>query len=199
VCASQIPSSFCQSCCNSKSVIQPNLLQDAAVDDGSLSGESRNAVLLASLLNSLHNVHRLFVCHLPEDDVAIVKPGRDHRGDEELGAVRVWSSIGHREQARSIVFQFEALVSKLLAVDGFATSAVATSEVTTLKHEIRDDSVERRALVSETVDASAEFFEILSRPRDLLVVHNEIDAAFVEALGSLPLHFEVSLGFHLGR
>ena len=53
---------------------------------------------------------------------------------------------------------------------------VTTGEVTTLEHEVGDDSVERRALVAETLLASAESTEVLSGLGDLLVVEVEVDA-----------------------
>lgn len=46
-------------------------------------------------------------------------------------------------------------------VDALSTSTVASSEVTSLKHESRDDSVERGALVSETRGTSAQLSEVL--------------------------------------
>jgi hypothetical protein len=56
---------------------------------------------------------------------------------------------------------------------------VATGEVTTLKHEVRDDSVEGRALVAETLLASAESTEVLGGLGDLVVEEVEVDAALL--------------------
>lgn len=47
------------------------------------------------------------------------------------------------------------LTSKLLAVDGLSTGAVAPGEVTALNHEVGDDTVETGAFVAEAVLASA--------------------------------------------
>lgn len=44
-------------------------------------------------------------------------------GYEELGTVGVFSRICHTEYAGLGVLQFEVLVGKLVAVDGFSTSA----------------------------------------------------------------------------
>lgn len=56
---------------------------------------------------------------------------------------------------------------------------VATGEVTTLEHEVRDDTVERRALVAETLLAGAESAEVLGGLGDLVIVEVEVDAALV--------------------
>lgn len=71
----------------------------------------------------------------------------------------------------------ELLVSELAAVDRLAASAVADSEVTALQHELLDDTVELRALISEldallsnTLLASAESAEVLSGLGDEVVV-----------------------------
>lgn len=52
------------------------------------------------------------------------------------------------------------LTSKLLAIDGLATSSVAPGEVTTLKHEGWDDAMEARASISITILTSAQLAEI---------------------------------------
>lgn len=54
---------------------------------------------------------------------------------------------------------------------------VATGEVTTLKHELGDDTVELGAGVAEALLASAESTEVLSRLGDDIVEELEVDAA----------------------
>jgi hypothetical protein len=56
-------------------------------------------------------------------------------------------------------------------------SYVATGEVTTLEHELRDDTVELGAGVAEALLASAESAEVLSGLGDNVVVEGEVDAA----------------------
>ena len=53
---------------------------------------------------------------------------------EELGAVGVLASVGHREPASAVVLELEVLVSELFAVDRFAACSVSSSEVATLKN-----------------------------------------------------------------
>jgi hypothetical protein len=97
------------------------------------------------------------------------------------------------------VLLLEVLVGELLSVDGFSTSAlaklsvccihrdvyerrayIATGEIAALKHELRDDAVERGAFVSETVGASAQLTEVLRGLRDNLVVQVEGNAALLD-------------------
>ncbi len=54
---------------------------------------------------------------------------------------------------------------------------VATGEVTTLEHELRDDTVESRALVAEALLAGAESLEVGGGAGDNVVVQGEVDAA----------------------
>jgi hypothetical protein len=56
---------------------------------------------------------------------------------------------------------------------------VTTSEVTTLQHELRDDAVERRALVAEALLAGAESTEVLGSLGDYIIVEIEVDASSV--------------------
>jgi len=52
---------------------------------------------------------------------------------------------------------------------------IATGEVTTLEHELGDDTVESRALVAEALLAGAESAEVLGGLGDDIVVKVEVD------------------------
>ena len=66
---------------------------------------------------------------------------------------------------------------------------VATSEVTTLEHELRDDAVERRALVSLTFRSDAELSEVLGSLRHDVIVEIEVDRFLVHcSFVSLLIH-----------
>lgn len=126
------------------------------------------------------------------------------------GSLRVGASVGHGQQVGLAVLLLEVLVGELLAVDGLATGAlsrcqlkclllcvtrlffevkegvdgtdVTTGEVTALKHEIRNDAVERGALVPEALLAGAESAEVLSSLGDDRVVELEVDAAALDCI-----------------
>lgn len=65
--------------------------------------------------------------------VLTVEPWGLDGANEELRAVCVRSSVCHRQHTLASVLQLEVLILELLAVDGFAASAVAVGEVTTLQ------------------------------------------------------------------
>jgi hypothetical protein len=94
------------------------------------------------------------------------------------------------------VGELEVLVGELLAVDGLSTSAllmsvsaplstalvwvcsyVATGEVTTLKHELGDHTVELGASVAEALLAGAESAEVLGGLGNNIIEEGEVDAA----------------------
>uniref|UniRef100_A0A3Q3WJT3 Uncharacterized protein n=1 Tax=Mola mola TaxID=94237 RepID=A0A3Q3WJT3_MOLML len=56
---------------------------------------------------------------------------------EELGAVGVGPCVSHGQHAWPIVPQFEVLISKLLPIDGFASSAIVSGKVPTLNEANR--------------------------------------------------------------
>lgn len=58
-------------------------------------------------------------------------------------------------------------------------SYVATGEVTTLEHELGDDTVEGRVLVTEALLARAKSAEVLGGLGDILVEEVEIDATLL--------------------
>lgn len=61
------------------------------------------------------------------------------------------------------MFQIEVFIFKLIAIDGFATSAIVVSEVATLTHEVRDDTVKNASFISISLLTSAQRTKILSR------------------------------------
>eukprot|EP01137_Pigoraptor_chileana_P018077 Opistho-2@77026 len=60
------------------------------------------------------------------------------------------------------MLQLEVLILKLVAIDRLAASSIAVGEVTTLDHEVLDDTVENGSLVAEALLASAEGDEVLN-------------------------------------
>ena len=60
-----------------------------------------------------------------------------------------------------------------------AVTYVAAREVTTLKHELRDDSVELGGLVAEALLAGAESTEVLSSLGHDVVEQLEVDPALL--------------------
>ena len=106
---------------------------------------------------------------------------RDFNGEGKL----TWTCIRHGQQERLFVLEGEVLVVKLGAVDRLPTSSIVGREITTLDHELLDDSVKGRALVREFVAgfafallASAESTEIFCGLGDDIVVQLEGDASF---------------------
>ncbi len=62
---------------------------------------------------------------------------------------------------------------------------VATGKVAALEHKLRDDAVECRASISETLLTSAKSTEVLSGLWDYIIVEVEVDAAGLLCGGTL--------------
>ena len=125
---------------------------------------------------------------LAEDDVLTIEPRARDEAEEELGAVGVGTGVSHREVTSASVLDGETLILELHTVDGLATGTVAGGEVTTLGHELRDDSVEGATLVvkglatlADTSLTSAESSEVLGGLGDLIGIELHNDAAGVLA------------------
>jgi hypothetical protein len=69
--------------------------------------------------------------------------------------LRVFACVGHAEKTLASVLELEVLIGELLAVDGLAASSITLGEVTTLDHELLDDTVEGRALIAVALLASS--------------------------------------------
>ena len=74
-----------------------------------------------------------------------------------------------------------ALTSKLLAIDGLATSSISLGEVATLKHELGNDAMEGRASISKTMFTGAQLAEVFRGLRYIFIIELEDDAPSVLA------------------
>ena len=136
----------------------------AVGDDNRLDGDIAGAS--GVVLDKIEDL-RTF-SDLTEDAVSAVEMRSSAEAEEELAAVGVGASVGHGEDTAAGVAVLEVLISEFLAIDGLATSAVATGEVATLSHEASDDTVEGAALeveglagATDTLLTSAESAEVL--------------------------------------
>ena len=127
-------------------------------------------------LNIVNNIHTLK--DLTEDNVLAVQPGGDNSGNEELGTVGVLTGVSHGQKTWLAVLQSEVLVGKTLTIDGLTTSTVASGEVTTLDHEVRNDTVENRVQVAHLwVSGNGQLVEVLNSLWNNLTVQTHDNAA----------------------
>jgi len=166
-------------------------LVGTAVNNGRLEGKLDLTRSRTSALELLDDFHALLVGDLAKDNVLAIQPRSNDGGDEELGTVGVGTGIGHGQETGSGVSFLEVLIGELLAIDGLATGAIASSEVATLQHELRNDSVELAALVAEALLAGAESTEVLGGLGNYIVIEVEVDTSSLgrrdRAAGSLSI------------
>lgn len=80
--------------------------------------------------------------------MAVVQPRGFFGGDEKLRSVGVFTSIGHRQPTSAVVLELEVFVGEFFTIDTAATSAVTSGEISSLDHEVFDDSVEFAAFIT---------------------------------------------------
>lgn len=136
-----------------------NLYEDLQLstvcDNNFLRGFTR---LWSQSFDFLHNVHAFH--DASEDHVPVIQPGSLDCRDEELRSIGVGTSVGHRHDTWTGVFQGEVFVCEFATVDGFASGAIVVREISTLAHEIGDDTVESGTFVTETFFSSAQRSEV---------------------------------------
>lgn len=67
----------------------------------------------------------------------------------------VGSSVSHGQDAGSSVLQSEVFILKFVAVDGLSSSTITPGEITSLAHEVRDNTVESTSLEVEGLARAA--------------------------------------------
>ena len=72
------------------------------------------------LLNLTNNVHAFN--YLAENNVSAVQPGSFLNGDEKLGSIGIFASVGHGQPSSSIMLELEVFVSEFFTINGSATS-----------------------------------------------------------------------------
>ena len=107
--------------------------------------------------------------NLSEYAMLTIEPVAWNEAHEELGTIGVGTSIGHREVPSFGVLHQEVLVLEFFTIDRLSTSSISSCKVSTLSHELSDDTMEARSLVvkwltgfSNTFLTCAEASEILS-------------------------------------
>jgi len=129
---------------------------------------------LRDILDLLHNFVALE--DFAKDDVLAIKMAWGGGGDEELRAIGVLSCVGHGEEALLGVLELEVLIWELVAVDRLPTSAITPGEVSTLDHEILNDTVEGRPLISKVLLSGGQRSEVLGGLGDCLAIQTHHDA-----------------------
>lgn len=95
--------------------------------------------------------------------MSAIKPWGSHGGDEELRAVRVFTTVGHRESAGLVMLDVEVFVCKSGTVDRLTTNTGAVGEVTALDHELWNHTVEDRVEITHIwILGDGQFVEVFN-------------------------------------
>ena len=100
-----------------------------------------DADYLGTVLKLLERVHSLY--QQAEDAMLAVEVRLRPVADEELAAVGLGSGVGHGQRARDVLELGTELVGELVA----RAAAAGAGGVTTLRHEVGDHAVKRRAVI----------------------------------------------------
>lgn len=120
--------------------------------------------------------------------MSTIQPRGLDSGDEELRTVRVGTSISHGKDTlkmidinnnnkigeggsntyRTGMSQLEVFIFESVTIDRLTTSTIKIGEITTLNHEILNNTVEDRVLVTITVLASSQLFKVFNSLGDTL-------------------------------
>ena len=87
------------------------------------------------------------------------------------------------------MLKFEVLILEFLSVNRFAPGTVVLGEITSLKHELWNDSVEDCSLISEAVLSGTELSEISGSLRYICIKQLESDSS-----SFFPVDFNVEEG-----
>ena len=118
-----------------------------------------------------------------------VQPGAWDESEEKLRSIGVWSSVSHGKETWLGVLDVEVFILELSSIDGLSSSSVSDGEVSSLGHEIGDDSVEGGSLVmegfsgfSDSLLSSAEGSEVGSGQGDNVVVQGKNESGWLSSV-----------------
>ena len=104
--------------------------------------------------------HVLAVHNLAKNCVLSIEPGTGYEGDEELRAICIRSCISHGEKSGNIMLDLEVFIRESPSVDGLATGAIVVCEVSSLCHEVVDDTMEMWLFEAEALLVGAKSSEV---------------------------------------
>jgi hypothetical protein len=79
----------------------------------------------------------------------------------ESQTICIFARVRHAKKAFFCVLQLEVLVLEFIPVDGLPPCAVSTGKITTLNHELLDDTMEAGAFVAKAFLACCQGTEVL--------------------------------------
>ncbi len=105
-------------------------------------------------LNSLYYIFSLW--NSAEDNVAAIEPASLGSCDEKLTSICSRPCISHWQTER-LVSKFEVFIFETSSKDRLSSSSITSCEISSLDHEIRNDSMERTSFIFE---CSAVVFDV---------------------------------------
>jgi len=156
---------------------------------------------LASLtFDRFHDIHS--VNDFAEHHVLSIQPFGLDGAQEELRPVGVGSSVRHGQDTGTHVLFLEVLIRELLPVDRFTSGSVTPSEISSLTHEVGDDSMEfgsfemqRNTRFAFSLFAGAETTEVLrSFGHDVIVQLHDNASGRLSAESDIEKHLWATHG-----
>ena len=124
--------------------------------------------------------------NFPKDNMTTIKPRCLNSSNEELRSVCVGSRVGHGQVHGSFMLELEILIVKLGPVDGFSSTSIKISKITSLDHEIGNDSMEDGALemkwlsrFSDSLRTGAQGTKVLGSLGDVISKQSQNDASLL--------------------
>ena len=121
--------------------------------------------------------------------------------DEELRSVGVRTGVCHGKQTLVSMREPDLLVIEFFSIDALTTGTVAGSSISSLHHELSNDSMEAISLVMEvfTLFTSAERSEVLGRLRHIFTKELEDNSASLVTLLTFFADGYVEVSLHVLR
>mmetsp|Transcript_25912 Transcript_25912/g.41618 ORF Transcript_25912/g.41618 Transcript_25912/m.41618 type:complete len:217 (-) Transcript_25912:70-720(-) len=136
--------------------------------------------------NFPHNLHA-FENSAKHDMLPIQMRSLDS-SNEKLTSISVLASICHRQLSRTCVLEHEVFVCKFLTINGLPTCAITLCKVSTLNHEVLDDTVEFASFVTKTFLSSGKSAKVFCGFGHSFAIQAHHDAA---SIFTINCHVEV--------
>lgn len=98
---------------------------------------------------------------------------------EKVKWLNIHTSIGHGNSTWSKVLNLKVLISKSWSINWFTTTAISRGEITSLNHEVGNNTVESASFISKSFFSGCKSSEVLSSFWNSISIKSNYNTSYI--------------------